>query len=419
MNVLLTPSLLEGDLRVIPSKSYMHRALICASLADRPTVLHCPQSNRDIWATAGCLSALGAEIREENGVYTVFPIVEKHEKTAHLCCEESGSTLRFMLPVTAALGRKATFYTKGRLSQRPLSPLYEELVRHGVTLSENGVFPLSVEGQLTGGEFALEGSVSSQFFTGLLLGLPLLSEESKITVLGRLESAPYVALTCAVMKEFGVEPVVTEQEMHVSPASFRSPGELFVEGDWSNAAFWLVAGVIGGKIRLTGLQKESTQGDKAVVTLLQEMGGNVREEKGVYLAEKSVLHGVTIDAADIPDLVPILAIAAAYAEGETVIKGAARLRLKESDRIASVCGMLKALGAPCEETADGMIIQGGGLTGGIVDACNDHRIAMSGAVASLVCKEPVTILGGQAVEKSYPDFFRHLESLGGVYKELN
>ena len=311
------------------------------------------------------------------------------------------------------------FHAKGRLSARPLSPLYEELVRHGVTLSPNGVFPLSMEGQLTAGDFTLDGSVSSQFFTGLLLGLPLLPAESRITVSGRLESAPYVALTCAVMKEFGVEPVVTESEMLVSPAPFRSPGELYAEGDWSNAAFWLVAGVIGGKIRLTGLQKDSTQGDKAVVSILREMGGNVREEQGVYCAERSVLHGVTIDAADIPDLVPVLAIAAAYAEGETVIKGAARLRLKESDRIASVCGMLKALGVSCKETAEGMVIQGGGLKGGVVDACNDHRIAMSAAVASLACCEPVEIIGARAVEKSYPDFFRHLESLGGVYKELN
>lgn len=405
-------------MRVIPSKSYMHRALICAALADKPTVLHCPRSNRDIWATAGCLSALGAEIREEKGVYTVFPIAKK-EEAVDLCCEESGSTLRFMLPVTAALGRKAVFHAKGRLSARPLSPLYEELVRHGVTLSPNGVFPLSMEGQLTAGDFTLDGSVSSQFFTGLLLGLPLLPAESRITVSGRLESAPYVALTCAVMKEFGVEPVVTESEMLVSPAPFRSPGELYAEGDWSNAAFWLVAGVIGGKIRLTGLQKDSTQGDKAIVSILREMGGNVREEQGVYFAEQSVLHGVTIDAADIPDLVPVLAIAAAYAEGETVIKGASRLRLKESDRIASVCGMLKALGVFCEETAEGMVIQGGGLKGGVVDACNDHRIAMSAAVASLACCEPVEIIGARAVEKSYPDFFRHLESLGGVYKELN
>ncbi len=418
MNVLLTPSVLEGELRVIPSKSYMHRALICAALADNPTVLYCHESNRDIQATAGCLSALGAEIREENGVYTVFPIV-KRDDPADLCCEESGSTLRFMLPVTAALGRKATFYAKGRLSQRPLSPLYEELARHGVTLSPNGVFPLSLEGQLTGGAYALGGSVSSQFFTGLLMGLPLLPQESKITVLGRLESAPYVELTCAVMKEFGIEPVVTDTEMMVSPASFRSPGELFVEGDWSNAAFWLVAGVIGGKIRLTGLQKSSTQGDKAVVSILREMGGNLREENGLYLAEKSMLHGITIDATDIPDLVPVLAVAAAYAKGETVIRGAARLRLKESDRIESVCGMLTALGVTCEETADGMVIQGGGLTGGIVDAFGDHRIAMSAAVASLACKESVAIIGAQAVEKSYPAFFRHLENLGGVYKELN
>lgn len=418
MNILLNPSPLEGELRVIPSKSYMHRALICASLADKPTVLHCHASNRDIRATAGCLSALGAEIREENGVYTVSPIGNAKGE-AQLCCDESGSTLRFMLPVTAALGRKATFHARGRLSERPLSPLYEELERHGVKLSGNGVFPLSMEGRLTGGDFALDGSVSSQFFTGLLLGLPLLAEDSKIQVLGRLESAPYVALTCAVMKEFGVEPAVTDQEMHISPAPFRSPGELLVEGDWSNAAFWLVAGVMGGKIRLTGLQTDSTQGDKAIVSILREMGGEICEENGIYIAEKSTLHGVDIDATDIPDLVPVLSVAAAYAQGETVIRGAARLRLKESDRIQSVCGMLTALGVSCRETEDGMVICGGGLRGGTVDSCNDHRIAMSAAVASAACREPVTILGAQAVEKSYPDFFRHFRELGGCGTEID
>ncbi len=405
-------------MRVIPSKSYMHRALICASLADQPTVLFCPRSNRDIQATAGCLSALGAKIREENGVYTVSPI-KKNDEEAQLFCDESGSTLRFLLPVTAALGRKAVFHARGRLSSRPLSPLYEELRDHGVTLSENGTFPLSMEGQLRGGKFILDGSVSSQFFTGLLMGLPMLSEKSEIKVLGRLESAPYVALTCDVMKKFGVEPAVTDTEMYVSPAPFRSPGELHVEGDWSNAAFWLVAGVLGGNIRLTGLQKDSAQGDKAIVSVLQEMGGKIREENGVYIAESSTLRGIEIDATDIPDLVPVLAIAAASARGETVIRGAARLRLKESDRIESVCNMLVALGAECVATQDGMVIQGGGLMGGTVDSCNDHRIAMSAAVASVVCKEPVTILQARAVDKSYPDFFRHLKLLGGKCREID
>ena len=387
-------------MRVIPSKSYMHRALICASLADKPTVLHCPRSNRDIWATAGCLSALGAEIREEKGVYTVFPVAKK-EEAADLCCEESGSTLRFMLPVTAALGRKAVFHAKGRLSARPLSPLYEELVRHGVTLSPNGVFPLSMEGQLTAGDFTLDGSVSSQFFTGLLLGLPLLPAASRITVSGRLESAPYVALTCAVMKEFGVEPVVTESEMLVSPAPFRSPGELYAEGDWSNAAFWMCARALGSEVEVIDLSMNSMQGDRAVMRVLDDMRG-----------PDGRLVGTHVDASDIPDLVPILSVVAAAAPGTTRIYNAARLRLKESDRIETVHRLLGGLGADVEETEDSLLIHGGKpLIGRTVDSYNDHRIAMSAAIASILCKGEVTVTDAEAVNKSYPRFWREFYQL--------
>ena len=227
-------------------------------LADKPTALYCPESNRDIQATVECLCALGAEIQEDGGVYTVCPISREHEEAACLDCHESGSTLRFLLPLVAALGRSAYLHTSGRLTQRPLSPLYEELVRHGVKLSPQGESPLSVEGQLEGGVYRLDGGISSQFFTGLLLSLPLLSKGSTVEVEGVLESAPYVALTCDVMKKFGVEPLVTSEKMQISPAAFRSPGNLEIEGDWSNAAFWLTAGVLGGEIRLTGLQKNSS-----------------------------------------------------------------------------------------------------------------------------------------------------------------
>ena len=418
MNIVIHPSKAEGELRAIPSKSYMHRALICAALSDKPTALYCPESNRDIQATVECLCALGAEIQEEGGVYTVCPISWERKEAACLDCHESGSTLRFLLPLVAALGRSATLHTSGRLTQRPLSPLYEELLRHGVKLSPQGESPLSVEGQLEGGVYRLDGRISSQFFTGLLLSLPLLSKESTVEIEGTLESAPYVALTCDVMKKFGVEPLVTSEKMQISPAAFRSPGNLEIEGDWSNAAFWLTAGVLGREIRLTGLQKNSAQGDKAIVSLLRQMGGEIVEKEGVYIAKTSKLHGMEIDARDIPDLVPILAIAASCANGETVIRGAARLRLKESDRIESVCKMLTALEISCRETEDGMVIRGGEMKGGIVDACNDHRIAMSATVASVVCPSPITLLGAEAVNKSYPGFFRHFALLGGKANEI-
>lgn len=412
MNLKISPAPIGGTLRAIASKSYMHRALICASLADKPTVLFCPESNQDILATAECMRALGAHITEENGRYTVCPIDKSHSGPAILPCNESGSTLRFLLPVAAALGRSAVFHARGRLSARPLSPLYEQLIAHGVTMSPNGVFPLSLEGKLQSGSFSLDGSVSSQFFTGLLLALPTLDGCSTVSVEGTLESAPYVRLTESVMNRFGVFPIITETYMEITPAQYRSPEVLVIEGDWSNAAFWLVAGAIGGNITMTGLQFDSCQGDKEIVNLLKRMGADIYIDGDNVTVKKSALHGIEIDAKDIPDLVPILSVAAAYAEGETIIRGASRLRLKESDRISSVSQMLSAIGIECTETSDGMIIKGGTPKSGVVDACNDHRIAMSAAVAALSCLGGVTILGAEAVNKSYPAFFEHLASLG-------
>lgn len=419
LNLTVAPAPLKGVLRAIPSKSYMHRALICASLADRPTELYCPETNRDIEATASCLRALGAEITAEAGWYRVTPIDRTlpRKDRAVLDCGESGSTLRFLLPVAAALGNPAAFTGHGRLPERPLSPLYEELQAHGAALSAAGCFPLRVDGQLRAGTYRLDGGVSSQFFTGLLLALPLLPSASRLYIEGTLESAPYVELTNGVLASFGVTPVWEGARMDVSPNPFRSPGRLTVEGDWSNAAFWLVAGALSGEIRLTGLQADSRQGDRAIVPLLREMGAKIATDGDSVTVSRSPLHGISVDAADIPDLVPILSIAAAAAEGETVIAGASRLRLKESDRIRSVHDMLCAFGISCEETADGLRIRGGRLKSCTVDSCNDHRIAMSAAVAACACDGDVTILGAEAAEKSYPGFFRDLRTLGGMISE--
>ena len=414
MNVKVSPALLHGTVRAISSKSYMHRTLICASLADEPTVLHCTDSNRDIQATANCLRALGAEIAERDGVYTVVPIRKRTKENVQLFCDESGSTLRFLLPIAASLGIDAAFHARGRLSLRPLSPLYEELRRNGAVLSPNGVFPLSVSGQLQGGEYILDGGISSQFFTGLLMALPLLDTDSTIKIIGALESAPYVRLTESVMNRFGVFPTMTEQSMTIAPSAYHTPKMLFVEGDWSNAAFWLVAGAIGGDICITGLDMNSAQGDKEIVPLLKQMGADITVCNDSITVRKSTLTGIDIHAINIPDLVPILSVAAACAQGETVIYGASRLRLKESDRIASVSGMLTTLGIDCAETDDGLIIRGGTICGGHVDACNDHRIAMSAAIAALASKTDIIIKDAHAVDKSYPAFFTDFCSLGGI-----
>jgi 3-phosphoshikimate 1-carboxyvinyltransferase len=381
MDIAVNPGPLSGTVRAVPSKSAAHRAMICAALADTPTEIICDGTSKDIEATGACLAAL-----ESSG--------------ALLPCGESGSTLRFLLPIVGALGRKASFVLEGRLPERPLSPLYEELVRHGCKLSPQGTSPFTVEGQLMAGDYTLDGGVSSQFISGLLFALPLLGGDSTITLTGRVESLPYIGMTLEMLKTFGINVEYSNGVFMVGGRQrYRSPGTVKVEGDWSNAAFWLCAGAISGReITVTGLDADSKQGDRAVVEILARFGKDLR--------------GIEIDAADIPDLVPILSVVAAAAKGETVIRGAGRLRDKESDRLAAVCDVLGTLGADVTETEDGLRIVGGKpLKGGTVSSWGDHRIAMSAATAAVLCAEPIVIQGAEAVNKSYPTFFEERRRL--------
>lgn len=417
MRAVVSPASLSGTLRAVPSKSHAHRALICAALADTATRLLCPLSCEDIDATANCLRALGAKITRDGDFLTVIP--GKAPEKAELFCRESGSTLRFLLPVAASLGTETVFYGEGRLGKRPLSPLTDALRSHGVRVFGSGPFgdglPLSVKGKLLPGDFSLDGGISSQFFTGLLLALPLSEGESVLRVSGRLESAPYVDLTLGVQSSFGVRVDRLQDAFRVFPSAYRSPGVLRVEGDWSAAAFWLVAGVLGGDVTLTGLSGDSAQGDRIIAQLLRSMGGDVSSDGEKVRAKASSLHGAEIDASQIPDLVPVLAVAAAFADGVTSITGASRLRLKESDRIESVCRMIRDLGGDCAPREDGLTVRGApSLRGGTVDAWGDHRIAMSAAAASLRCRSPVVISGAEAVKKSYPSFFDDYIHLGGT-----
>jgi len=384
----ITPSPLCGEIQAIPSKSMAHRLNICAALADSPTEISCQGTSRDIEATRACLAAM---------------------KTGEpLLCGESGSTLRFLLPVAAALGLDAEFHTEGRLPQRPMYPLDEQLTLHGARLSRPENHILTCTGKLTSGDYTLPGDVSSQYISGLLFALPLLDKPSTLTVTGRIESAPYIAMTLDALRQFGICVTIEENVFHIPACGYKSPGRAQVEGDWSNAAFWLCAGAIGRPMTVTGLHMDSLQGDKAVVELLKQFGAAVHGST----VEPAALHGIDIDASAIPDLVPVLSVVAAAAEGTTRIYNAQRLRLKESDRIETVCRMLRNLGADVEETEDGLLIHGGKpLQGGTVDSCNDHRIAMSAAIASILCEGEVTVLGAEAVEKSYPDFWRDFESM--------
>jgi 3-phosphoshikimate 1-carboxyvinyltransferase len=422
MNIRIIKPVQGGTLRAIASKSAAHRLLICAALANEETFLHCPQRSQDIDATAGCLQAMSSKIGYEKDGFNITPIEKEiGNSSAELDCGESGSTLRFLLPVCGALGLRTSFHMGGRLPSRPLSGLYEEMTAHGCTLSALGSSPLICEGKLKSGNFALLGNISSQFISGLLFALPLLEGDSKIHVTGVLESRPYVDMTLEALALFDISIEETEnQTFHVQGRQpYSSPKNICAEGDWSNAAFWLSAGAIGkGSVTCTGLDMDSCQGDRVITELLARFGAQVFCEEDKVTVSQGDLQGIDIDAANTPDLVPVLAAVASVAEGETVIRNAGRLRIKESDRLHTVAESLSNLGANITETDDGLIIQGQKtLSGGETESFGDHRIAMTAAVISAACTGQVLIKNAEAVNKSYPGFFDDFKTaLGGKWE---
>ena len=385
MDITIRPQKLRGTVAAIPSKSQAHRLLICASFSDGETFLLCPETNRDIEATADCLRSLGAEITRTADGYRVVPMGQAPQNTVLNCCE-SGSTLRFMLPIVGALGVDALFKMEGRLPSRPLSPLWEEMERMGCKLSRPNESTIRCQGKLKAGIYSIDGSISSQFITGLLFALSLIPGDSRLEITGKVESKPYIDMTRGAMNLF--------QAPH-----YHTPGQIQVEGDWSNGAFFLAAKALDSDLTVTNLNPASTQGDRAAAALLSALDSHCK-----------------IDASDIPDLVPVLAVVAARNKG-AVFTNIRRLRLKESDRVATVIEMIQFLGGMAESTEDTLTIYGTGLTGGTVNSYNDHRIAMAAAIAATVCTSPVTILGAEAVNKSYPGFWKEYRNLGGNYEQ--
>ena len=412
MNAVIHPAPLSGSIAAIASKSDAHRLLILAALSQGETILKMEQRSEDIDATIGCLRALGAEISLlPDGV--LVRGIERVNEDPLLDCGESGSTFRFLLPVAAALSAKARFVGSGRLPERPIGELMLAMEQHGVAFSADRL-PFSTTGKLTGGAYTLPGNVSSQYLTGLLLALPLLDESSNITLSTKLESAAYVDITLHALKRFGVAVDVSDESYAISGGqTICSVGERRVDGDWSNAAFFLAAGAIGAPLRMTGLNLNSPQGDKAILDALFAFGATMSATAKAVSVSPAPLFGCVIDVGETPDLLPVLAVLGACASGETRLVNAARLRLKESDRLASVSAMLRVFGAKVEELPDALVITGGKLTGGVVDSCRDHRIAMAAAVASIRCRGDVTILNADAVNKSYPAFFEDFNRLGG------
>ncbi len=413
MNIEITPRTLVGSVKAVTSKSYAHRLLIGAALSKAPSNIIIETSSQDIEATQACLKQLAASV----------PVLD---------CQESGSTLRFLLPVVMAQKEEAVFLGSGRLPERPISPLKEEMQAHGCTFTNlhrkkgKAREICCTKGRLQGGIFTLPGNISSQYITGLLLALPLLKDNSQIRITSPLESKGYVDLTLDVLRSFHIDVYEEEKDGCLTykikgRQQYIPAGDLKAEGDWSNTAFWVAAGILSKEsgIICTGINPKSIQSDRAILSLAQRMGGKIMEKRSSILALEAPLHGIHIDASSIPDLVPILSVMAATAKGTTYIHNAHRLRLKESDRLSAMHDCLSRLGADIKEEPGGLVINGvPHLKGGVVSGYNDHRIVMSMAIASVRAQEPIIIEGAEAVNKSYPAFFEDFKDLGGEYRVL-
>lgn len=412
MKVKLFPRWLSGSLSAAQSKSHVHRLLIANALSGSNQNIKLDQISDDIAATIDCLKELVSE------------------DAPNLYCNESGSTLRFLLPITMALKTEATFHGKGRLPERPLGPLKDVLTEGGCVFLDSLNAMFTVKGSLTSGKYFLPGNISSQYITGLLFALPLIQGESKIFVTKPIESVGYVNMTLQVLDLYGIR-IFIDRISDDDNVIFTIPGGQeytapieppVVEGDWSNGAFWLVAGAIsrqGEGINVYGLSPYSAQEDKRIVDVLKDFGAEVFSSEIQTFVSRNKLHGITIDASNIPDLVPILAILASVSQGITTIIKADRVRLKESDRLHAISVSINAIGGFVTELEDGLIINGvDSLAGGLVSSFNDHRIVMAMAIASCCCQGEIIIDGAEAINKSYPTFFDDLTILGGRHSYL-
>ncbi|WP_449074158.1 3-phosphoshikimate 1-carboxyvinyltransferase [Ruminococcus sp.] len=419
-DVKFSPFIPSGTVNVPPSKSDVHRAIICAAMANGVSRISPVALSNDIKATIGCIKALGADAALENNVLTVDGTNMYKNKTALLDCGESGSTLRFFIPIAAVGNINATFVGKGKLPQRPIGIFTEALPKAGTVCKTEGGLPLEIKGQLKSGIFEIPGNVSSQFITGLLLALPILEGDSEIVLTSPLESVGYIAMTIRTMKQFGVNIQATEKGWHIKGGQSYKTCDYTTDGDWSQAAFFMVLGAVSGKVTVKGVAKDSTQGDKKCAEILARFGAKVTQLDNEVTVEKGELKAITIDASQIPDLVPVLSVCAAFAEGTTKIINAERLRIKECDRLKATAELLNNLGGKVKELSDGLEITGvSSLKGGNVNGYNDHRIVMSAAVCAARSDEDITATFAMSINKSYPDFYIDYNSIGGKANVLD
>lgn len=410
MDVYLTKSEISGEVLIPPSKSVAHRVMIAEALAGGS--LFVDGGGKDISATSNCLDGLRPFIKaylSDGTVNACEPVI--------LQAGESGSTLRFLLPVACALGADAVFEGEGRLKDRPLDGLVKSLTEHGANIERigNAQLPLHVGGKLRAGEYVIDGSVSSQYITGLLFALPLLEGDSSITISGELVSKNYVDITLGVLKDFGIDIKTVDRGYLVAGGQkYVTSDDKEVEGDWSSAGFMLALGALAGEVRVKGLRAESLQGDKVVAELLRKAGADISEDNGIFIAKKSDLHAIEFDAQNCPDAVPVMATVLSFAKGVSRILHVKRLRDKESDRLGAVMQMLSKFGIRTEYSNDVLSVYGGKHTACEVDSYNDHRMAMSGMVCALATEGQSVIRGAECIAKSYPDFVNEIIRLGAA-----
>ncbi len=416
MDISLKWENIGENAQAIISKSDAHRALIAAALSDKPTKFNISSFSKDIEATLSCLISLGARAEKDDNSLTLYPI-DKMAESPVLDCNECGSTLRFLIPVAAAVAENPVFTGKDGLKKRPLSPLLSEMEKKGCHFSEKSI-PFTVSGSLNSGEFTLPGNISSQFISGLLFTLPLLDGDSKIVLSSRLESEAYADMTIDTLEKFGIH-IEKEDDGYIIKGNqkYISPNEYTVEGDWSNIAPFMAAAAMGGEINAYGLNPDSKQSDKNILSVLHKFGAEIKYENSTYIVKKKDTNPIEIDVSQFPDLFPVIAVLACTAEGKSLLYNAKRLRIKESDRIESTLSLIKSLGGNAEADEASLTIYGSGsLVGGVCNSFNDHRIVMAAAVASVISKDAVTIKNAEAIDKSYPDFFTHFKCTGGIYQ---
>lgn len=408
------PTSLKGTLEVPTSKSLTHRALIAAALAKGTSVIDNVLFSADILATIEALKQIGAKIDVKGNQVKVTGVKQLKSPNQPIYCNESGSTLRFLIPILALTKNPVTFTGEPSLLSRPQS-IYETLAKQDDILFNHTPSKIVVNGSFKGNRYVINGSISSQFFTGLMFALPLLKNDTYLIIDGELESRSYVDLTIDILSQFNITIQELENGYFIEGNQTYKSTDYAVEGDFSQASFFLVGAIINGSLNIDNLSHESLQGDREIIDIIKQMKGQIIYTENGYIANKSDTYGSTIDISNCPDLGPIVALLGCFSKGTTKITGASRLRLKESDRIESTVTTLQTLGASIKVEGDEILIYGKKqLQGGTIDSFNDHRIVMMAAMAALRSKNPVIIKRSNAVNKSYPHFFEDYEKVGGI-----